>query len=308
MASNRNDELVRWLLSLAEIDIELIIKDVSKQLSTTSIKSLDKYFSRESVKRKKSHKEEEDRPKHEKGSCSGNVGSSVNAIANIGPIINTNNISDPFSRSAWKSPLIFRGDKVPENGKLFLDVEKVNLKISHKLVAATIAIVNEAKTLVLWAYISWPHREVCQYFTQFTNLKRGSLDIGVPVETIHVLLDKCLEGNLLIGQDIKQDLISLQYNHRHIEDLQDFFKDRKRQAYSLKALAQAYLDKDQVQEGAHSAIIDARLTRDLYFVKERLIIENDNSDIDINIPRPYKAPYIFDPRDRCHCINKKRRN
>ena len=83
MALNSNEEFVRMLLYLAEIYIELIIKDVSKLLSTTSIKSLDKYFSRESLNRKKSHKVDEDRPNYKIGSYTGNVGINFNDIANI---------------------------------------------------------------------------------------------------------------------------------------------------------------------------------------------------------------------------------
>ena len=73
-------------------------------------------------------------------------------------------------RGTWNIPLIFQCDKVPVHGKLFIDVEKVTLKIvppqtKHEAVGATVGIVNEAKTLVLWAYIAWPKRQVCQYFS-----------------------------------------------------------------------------------------------------------------------------------------------
>ena len=58
---------------------------------------------------------------------------------------------------AWKCPFIFRGDLVPVNGKVFLDVEKITLKklpgeMNHTEAAATVAIVNKEGILIFWGF------------------------------------------------------------------------------------------------------------------------------------------------------------
>jgi hypothetical protein len=52
------------------------------------------------------------------------------------------------------------------------------------MVAATVAIVDIEGAIVLWAYIRHEIRHICQYFTQITNLERGSLEEGIPVYAI----------------------------------------------------------------------------------------------------------------------------
>ena len=84
---------------------------------------------------------------------------------------------------------IFRGDKVPINGKLFMDVEKVTLKKTksdkkHKQVAATVCLVNEDGKVVLWAFIKIPHEDICQYAPKITNLSERKLGAGVELEMV----------------------------------------------------------------------------------------------------------------------------
>jgi len=289
-------KLVTQILELEELDIIEIVKEISISISADGLKALDKYFTRKTTKRKKlTSTTNEPAVKSDNNEPRKAINCSIYQIAD-----------KSFSKAAWKCPLIFRGDHVPDHGKLFIDVEKVSLKIrpgnsKHETVAATIAVVNENKTLILWAYIKWPQRSVCQYFTSLTNLERGSLDIGIPLYFVHKLLDMCLDGNLLIGQDIKNDLRSLRYTYNNVEDLKEFFVDKNNQAYGLKALAAKYLNKPNVQEQEHSAIIDARLTKDLYTVKERMISDKTNSNYEFDIARPIRAPYVCDPGDRCFC-------
>ena len=200
--------------------------------------------------------------------------------------------------SAWQTPWLFRGDKVPKGGYLYLDVEKINLKKSrgqktHQSAAATVAIVNEEGELVIWGFIKQRRQDVCQYFNMITNLSRGDLDEGMSIRVLHEILDSCLPTNTLVGFAIKDDLVSMGYPYDQVrtEDLHSFFKDYNNQPYSVKALAAEFLNGKEIQEGHHSAITDARVTLALHKVKQQKVRESDIRVLFIDIARPPKEPW-----------------
>lgn len=222
-------------------------------------------------------------------------------------------------KPAWEVPLIFKGDAIPQGGKLFMDIEDIDLKLAktrisnpgpqveytydskHLKVPATIAVVNEAGTLVLWAFISWPRYQICQHFTSLTGLSWKERKAGIPLQRVHQLLDLCLAGNTLVGFAIRGDLRVLQYEHGDVEDLQDFaaYTDG-RQPYSLKSLAAAYLNKTDFQSGRHSAIQDARITLALYQHKAKMEanpFHYPRKDV-TRIPR---EKFTRTPGDFCRC-------
>jgi len=211
----------------------------------------------------------------------------------------------PFNFSAWRSPLIFRGDQIPYSGKLFMDVEKVSLKKKlgekkHKLVAATIAVVNEEGTLILWAFIKYDRSEVCQYFTGITGLEESSLDEGVSLITIQELLKQCLLSNTIVGFQIREDLRSLGVDHNSIEELQDFFKSDKGQPISVRNLAKEFLNGKEIQTGIHSAITDARVTLALHKVKQDFVINQAINVLSLNLSPLPKGSFLNYGK-RCHC-------
>jgi hypothetical protein len=215
-----------------------------------------------------------------------------------------------FSKPAWEIPFIFQGDKVPTNGFLFLDVEAINLLLalwddSHRQVAATIAIVNEAGSLVLWAFISWPAQQVCQYMTSITRLSRKHFKNGYPLHIIQYHLGKILPGNTLVGFGLAEDLKRLDYSHDKLEDLQDFrpYNDENGQPYSLRDLATQYLGLGEIQGKEHSAIIDARVTRSLYKHKMRMMTCPENYP-EKKIERTVRPKFKHTPGDWCHCRNR----
>jgi len=74
----------------------------------------------------------------------------------------------------------------------------------------------------------------------------------------------CLEGNKLVGVAVANDLISLDYEHKHILDLHDFFRDDNG-AFALGHIARQLLDnRSGFQQGHHYAIDDARMTLAAY--------------------------------------------
>jgi len=107
-----------------------------------------------------------------------------------------------YTRPNQQCHFIFREDLTPERGHLYLDVEKVSLRLSwnvldderivfttrrddgiiemrrsrlldkckHKQVAASMAIVTEKRDIVLYAVIKWNPSEVCQYNTAISGI------------------------------------------------------------------------------------------------------------------------------------------
>lgn len=89
--------------------------------------------------------------------------------------------------------MIFRGDKIPSNGFVFVDVEKVSLKLEeseklygkktkHQQVAATVAVVNEKNDIIFWAFVK--RENVCQYFPSITRLDKSKLSDGMDIATV----------------------------------------------------------------------------------------------------------------------------
>ncbi|CAG7715937.1 unnamed protein product [Allacma fusca] len=52
--------------------------------------------------------------------------------------------------SSPRIDLIYRGDLIPKNGLVFMDIEKLNVKDSHKMLAGTVAIVDARRELIFW--------------------------------------------------------------------------------------------------------------------------------------------------------------
>lgn len=240
------------------------------------------------------------------------------------------------SKSASCMPLLFNAHLIPTNSVLFLDVEKVSIKLqntclksigvgrttdiepdelqsrldwlgatsTHRQVAATVAVVNLTGELVLSAVIKWPSHEICQYFTSITGLRKGDLEYGVELSTIHDCLKICCKSNTLVGQAIAGDLKSLAFHHWETEDLEDFFRDERSQPYSLRSLAKALLGLDNVQECVHSAITDARLTQKLYQKKLELqkLHANKRSRLYFDFARVPRTPFKRDRLDVCKCL------
>jgi hypothetical protein len=224
-------------------------------------------------------------------------------------------------------------------------LKKASGEKKHKTVASILAIVNDDRDLVFWAFVCWEPEEVCQLFPQLTRVEMNKLRNGlkdsevrdlntscmipslfgeydgtftlylymhIELFQIRRLLEMCLGGNKLIGSDIGPDLKSLGIEHTNVEDLQDFsFEHVPAQnnpfrtvptPFKLKDLARHYFGESDFQCGQHSAIADARMTRDLYRKKQELM--QTQPIFTDRIKRFPPSPYVFDPNDRCTCAKK----
>lgn len=120
-----------------------------------------------------------------------------------------------------------------------------------------------------------------------------------------------LRDNILVGFGMTPDLTALGIEHFNKEELQDFYYELKenpnnpdlmiQEPYKLKDLATHFFGKSNFQCGFHSAIHDARVTRDLYFKK--LEIMKNESAFHEKVVRSPKFKYVFDPTDVCNCSN-----
>jgi hypothetical protein len=93
-------------------------------------------------------------------------------------------------------PIILRGDLIPSHGLLFLDVEKISLKMGvlptvkgkygHRQVGMNVGIVDQKGLLVLWAFIYRDPSSICQYFTSITKLDQAKVENGVSLNTVQI--------------------------------------------------------------------------------------------------------------------------
>ncbi|CAG7819485.1 unnamed protein product [Allacma fusca] len=119
-------------------------------------------------------------------------------------------LTRPLRVSKWEVDLIYRGDLVPTNGILFMDVEKVSLLSSHMNVAGTVAVVDSRRELVLWAIIRVEN--ICQYFPKLTGLSKDKIAMGIIPKQALCMIKKVLKENTVVGAAIEQDLKSLDYD------------------------------------------------------------------------------------------------
>lgn len=235
-----------------------------------------------------------------------------------------------FIFSLIQVPVVLRGDLVPENGLLFMDVEKLSMKVGwgsdlpygrkqkHRQVANNVAIVDQKGTLIFWAFIRREPEQICQYFTSLHRINRTKLEQGVEISTVRNLLEKILHSNKLIGLKVEDDLKSLSledefktgkyFTHRNLEDLQDFYVDSSNQPIKMKDVALHYdLAKSNFQDAFHACTADARMHLKLYLKKNELQSESPDlfDTTEIAIRRSPNRKYQYDKNDICKCIKAK---
>lgn len=125
-------------------------------------------------------------------------------------------------------------------------------------------------------------------------------------------------GNIVVGWDLDNDLKSLGLEMGFkTEDLAYYFLDTSNQKRKLKDVFLHFKhpipidgeDQKNVafQCGIHSAIQDARATRDVHFEFKKWTKLNPNCIVyPFDIPRSPKENFKNDPNDICRCQKKKK--
>ena len=133
-----------------------LIKKIRKFCPEEKIKNVGRYYLQQEIKLTKQNE--------------------LSTQSHLTCLVPTNTIDESIKeKSAFSYPILLRVDKIPVGQKLFLDVEKLDLRVDsnlksatsrhgiHESVASIIGITTEEGTLVLSAFIYWPDDDVCKY-------------------------------------------------------------------------------------------------------------------------------------------------
>jgi len=129
---------------------------------------------------------------------------------------------------------------------------------------------------------------------------------------VRILLATILEGNKLVGYDISGDLKSIGIEDVTTDDLAEYFKEyippvkygcrSSYTTYSLKDVAAHFFSDKGFQCSIHSALTDARMTRDLWIKKNECLEKYPSAKVFYDkINRSVKPKYQFVPEDICKC-------
>jgi RNA exonuclease 4 len=136
---------------------------------------------------------------------------------------------------------------------------------------ARVSIVNEKGEIVLDTLVS-PTATVTDYLTDITGLKEGMLDGASSYEDVNRKVLKIIQGKTIVGHSLKCDLQKFQSLFPICVLVRDVSDHKEYQNSSglkrkLKTLTKEWL-KAEIQEGAHSSIIDARAALALYLLRK----------------------------------------
>ncbi|KAJ2287127.1 3'-5' exonuclease [Coemansia sp. RSA 353] len=149
-----------------------------------------------------------------------------------------------------------------------IDCEMVGagFKGSRSLLAR-VAVVNYHGHVLLDAYVK-PSEPVTDYRTWVSGIRKSDLDGGRDFESVQREVAELLEGRVLVGHALKNDLSALMLTHPPL-DVRDTLKypgfrtKGSKTAPALRKLAANILQL-RIQHGEHSPIVDAKTAMLLY--------------------------------------------
>lgn len=179
----------------------------------------------------------------------------------------------PATESAADAKLIEnnKGNKrIQDIGKyLAMDCEFVGVGLEGKESAlARVSLVNYFGHVILDEFVK-PQEKVTDWRTWVSGIKPEHMKEAISFKEAQNKAAAILDGRILIGHSVKHDLEALLLSHpkpmlrdtsRHLPFRQAYAKGK---TPSLKKLAKEVL-KQEIQEGQHSSVEDARTTMLLY--------------------------------------------
>ena len=187
------------------------------------------------------------------------------------------------SRGAMKEIIIDRIDQLKYYDMVSIDVENI-IRKDQKPIPDCVAVEKyyrskprNVNSFIYFAKIQRNREDVLRYLPQFSGLHDIDLsERAMPFSDVKEKLVNILTNRKVIGVNLKADLKVLQLEDVVIEenrvDLHDIFVDDNGQPIGLKYLAFALLGK-RIQEfsdkDSHNAVIDARMTNDIYRVLDK---------------------------------------
>ncbi|KAI9639094.1 ribonuclease H-like domain-containing protein [Dioszegia hungarica] len=151
-----------------------------------------------------------------------------------------------------------------------IDCETVSVRGGSAL--AKVAIIDYKGEVLLLSHV-WVHpKNVVSWVTNITGLKPGDLDGAPTFEQIQPKIEAVLEGKIIIGHAVFNDLAAIQHQHPY-EDVRDtalYYPlrklmgiDREGELPSLKKMTAKVLGKE-IQGGVHDPIEDAKASIDIF--------------------------------------------
>lgn len=175
---------------------------------------------------------------------------------------------------------------------LALDCEMVS-DLNNEDMLARVSVVNYNLECIYDKFVK-PTSKVGDFRTRFSGIREGDLANGEDFGTVQNEVKTLLYNKILVGHALGNDFKVLKFGHHKqlIRDSSKYEPFREVSDYkspSLKKLAKVFLDEN-IQEGEHSSIEDARTAMKLYkkFKKEWEIFclkskKNDTYPKEINI-------------------------
>ncbi|XP_056432786.1 RNA exonuclease 4 [Gadus chalcogrammus] len=153
-------------------------------------------------------------------------------------------------------------------------------------ILARVSIVNHFGKMIYDRYVK-PTEEVTDYRTAFSGIRPEDIKDGEDMKTVQKEVGEIMEGRILVGHAIHNDLKVLFLDHpkKKIRDTQKYkpFRVRvKSSRPSLKVLSREVLNV-KVQQGEHSSVQDAQATMRLYTMVKK------NWEAEIKATRADKA-------------------
>ena len=188
----------------------------------------------------------------------------------------------PTPRPKNKSPISYLRTTLTQNDfvdkTLFLDAEFVQTKIG--LAPASVTIINYYGKVVFNRIIK-PTEVVTNYVTSITGFDDVIINKGMPEKEALLMIHKIIEGKLLVGADLSNDLIVLKIDKEKLIGIRDLSTCKtlrnKMKIYddriSLSKMV-LFFFQQQIHKNIHTSLEDTKYIRDIYIQIDRDYIDD----------------------------------
>lgn len=150
-----------------------------------------------------------------------------------------------------------------------MDCEMVGIDTGKESMLARVSLVNKHGNCIYDKYVL-PSEPVVDYRTSVSGVRPKDLHNGDRFETVQKEVAEILQGRILVGHALKNDLKVLFLSHprRAVRDTsryKPFFKFTNGRRPSLRKLAEEVLGV-KIQQGEHDSVVDARTAMKLYLM------------------------------------------
>lgn len=146
-----------------------------------------------------------------------------------------------------------------------IDCEMVGVGPRKQSALARISMVNQFGHTIYDKFVL-PDEPITDYRTFVSGIRPGDLKDGLPIEIARREVEEIVQGKILVGHAIRNDLSALGIRHppAFVRDTSVYFKQMfNGKVPSLKRLSETLLNV-KVQTGEHSSVEDAKATMRLY--------------------------------------------